>query len=85
MVNIALEELVEAGVEPSAFSSLDDLTSRIRGEANAGICVGIFGSLGEDHCKWLLGMVTESGVNGRKLVQSAQAGCEGSDLIALQA
>lgn len=37
LINVALERLVQAGLELPAFSTLDAIESRIRGEVNVQI------------------------------------------------
>ncbi|AKA09285.1 hypothetical protein SAZ_42230 [Streptomyces noursei ZPM] len=41
LINIALEKVVEAGLELPGFSTFDKMASKIRTEVNASICVGI--------------------------------------------
>ncbi|TGN74290.1 DUF4158 domain-containing protein [Streptomyces griseoluteus] len=41
LINIALEKVVGAGLELSAFSTLDAMTSTVRKEVNASICTGM--------------------------------------------
>ncbi|SCK63109.1 protein of unknown function [Streptomyces sp. AmelKG-E11A] len=41
LINIALEKVVEAGLELPAFSTLDAMASTVRKEVNASICAGI--------------------------------------------
>jgi hypothetical protein len=54
LINVALEKLVEAGVELPAFSTLDHMASTVRAEVNAGICAGIWERIGEGHRAGLL-------------------------------
>jgi hypothetical protein len=51
---VALEKLVEAGMELPAFSTLDHMASTVRAEVNAAICAGIWERAGEDHRAGLL-------------------------------
>ena len=46
LINIALERLVEGCFELPAFSTLDEMASRIRGEVNGEIFAGIAGRAG---------------------------------------
>ncbi|MBT2453046.1 DUF4158 domain-containing protein [Streptomyces sp. ISL-43] len=41
LINIALEKVVEAGLELAGFSTFDKMASKIRTEVNASICAGI--------------------------------------------
>lgn len=41
LINIALEKVVEAGLELPAFSTFDSMASTVRKEVNASICAGI--------------------------------------------
>lgn len=41
LINIALEKVVEAGLELPGFSTFDKMASKIRAEVNASICTGI--------------------------------------------
>ncbi|TWF92197.1 uncharacterized protein DUF4158 [Streptomyces brevispora] len=41
LINIALEKVVEAGLELPGFSTFDKMASKIRAEVNASICAGI--------------------------------------------
>ncbi|MGW7824665.1 DUF4158 domain-containing protein [Streptomyces puniciscabiei] len=41
LINVALEKVVEAGLELPGFSTLDKMASKIRAEVNASICLGI--------------------------------------------
>jgi TnpA family transposase len=54
LINVALEKLVEDGLELPAFSTLDHMASAVRAEVNAGICAGIWERTGEDHRAGLL-------------------------------
>ncbi len=46
LINVALEKLTQAGLELPAFSTLDAMESKVRGEVNAQICKGIWVRLG---------------------------------------
>ncbi|ROQ77246.1 Tn3 transposase DDE domain-containing protein [Streptomyces sp. CEV 2-1] len=76
LINIALEKLVEAGLELPAFSTLDAMASALRGEVNAAICVGIHDRLSEAHRARLLGLLDVLGLDGKtpfnRLKQPAQ-------------
>lgn len=45
LINIALEKVVEAGLELPGFSTFDKMASKIRTEVNASICLGIHDSM----------------------------------------
>ncbi|MFG2526036.1 hypothetical protein [Streptomyces sp. NPDC048527] len=42
LINIALEKVVEAGLELPGFTTLDVLAAMVRTEVNALVCVGIY-------------------------------------------
>lgn len=48
LINVALEKLTQAGLELPAFSTLDAMESKVRGEVNAQICRRIWVRLGPD-------------------------------------
>lgn len=54
LIDIALEQLVEAGLKLSAVSTLDAMASALHGEVNAAICVGVHDRLSETHRARLL-------------------------------
>ncbi|QMU69369.1 DUF4158 domain-containing protein [Streptacidiphilus sp. P02-A3a] len=54
LINVALEKLVEGGLELPAFSTLDHMASTVRAEVNTGICSGIWECVGEDRRAGLL-------------------------------
>ncbi|MFI1890782.1 Tn3 family transposase [Streptomyces jumonjinensis] len=45
LINIALEKVVEAGLELPAFSTFDAMASKIRREVNTAICDGVHGRI----------------------------------------
>ncbi|MER6016139.1 hypothetical protein [Streptomyces bluensis] len=49
LINIALEKVVEAGLELPGFTTLDALAAKVRTEVNASICAGICEQLSEAH------------------------------------
>jgi TnpA family transposase len=76
LINVALERVVAAGLELPAFSTLDAMASRVRGEVNTSICTGIHDRMsGEDHAR-MLGLLSIYGADGttafNKLKQSAR-------------
>lgn len=64
LINIALEKVVEAGLELLGFTTLDALAAKVRTEVNASICVGIYDQLSEAHWERLLA--------GRRLQSAAR-------------
>jgi TnpA family transposase len=54
LINVALEKLVEAGLELPAFSTLDHMASTVRAEVNTEICTGIWERMGEGQRAGLL-------------------------------
>ncbi|MFJ9683683.1 DUF4158 domain-containing protein [Streptomyces sp. NPDC101194] len=77
LINIALEKVVEAGLELPGFTTLDALAARVRTEVNAAICMGIYDQLSEAHRERLLALLSEKDESGttkyNKLKQSAKA------------
>ncbi|MDO0930412.1 hypothetical protein QQY66_01370 [Streptomyces sp. DG2A-72] len=41
LINVALEKVVEAGLELPAFSTFDTMAAKIRTEVNTSVCAGI--------------------------------------------
>ncbi|MFC8833316.1 Tn3 family transposase [Streptomyces griseoincarnatus] len=77
LINIALEKVVEAGLELPGFTTLDALAAKVRTEVNAAICMGIFDQLSEAHRERLLALLSEKDTSGttkyNRLKQSAKA------------
>ncbi|MEU0632244.1 Tn3 family transposase, partial [Streptomyces sp. NPDC005989] len=64
---IALEKLVEAGLEIPRFSTLDAMASTVRARVNEEILAGIRERMTEDERVRLLGLVDVVGLDGRTL------------------
>ncbi|TDU73477.1 DUF4158 domain-containing protein [Streptomyces sp. KS 21] len=77
LINIALEKVVEAGLELPGFTTLDALAAKVRTEVNAAICMGIYDQLSEAHRERLLALLWEKDTSGTtrysRLKQSAKA------------
>ena len=77
LIKIALEKVVEAGVELPGFTTLDALAAKARTEVNAGICMGVYDQLSEAHRERLLALLSEKDESGatkyNRLKQSAKA------------
>ncbi|MFI1311090.1 DUF4158 domain-containing protein [Streptomyces albidoflavus] len=77
LINIALEKVVEAGLELPGFTTLDALAAKVRTEVNAAICMGIYDRLSEVHRKRLLALLSDKDTSGttkyNRLKQSAKA------------
>jgi TnpA family transposase len=77
LINIALEKVVEAGLELPGFTTLDALAAKVRTEVNASICMGIYDQLSEAHRERLLALLSEKDTSGttkyNRLKQSAKA------------
>ena len=67
LINVALERLVEASLELPAFSTLDEMTTSIRTEANAQIFAGIVARMGPDGRQRALGLLNTAGPDGRSM------------------
>ncbi|MFJ2778644.1 DUF4158 domain-containing protein [Kitasatospora sp. NPDC087315] len=77
LINIALEKVVEAGLELLGFTTLDALAAKVRTEVNAAICMGVYDQLSEAHREQLLALLSEKDTSGttkyNRLKQSAKA------------
>ncbi|MEU7377571.1 Tn3 family transposase [Streptomyces albidoflavus] len=67
LINIALEKLVEAGLEIPRFSTLDAMASTVRGQVNEEILAGIRGRMTVEERVRLLGLTDVVGLDGRTL------------------
>ncbi len=69
LINVALEKLVEAGLELPSYSTLDHMASTVRAEANTAICAGIWERTGEAGRSGLLALldVEDLGPGGKSL------------------
>ncbi|WP_331720547.1 Tn3 family transposase (plasmid) [Streptomyces sp. NBC_00161] len=67
LINIALEKLVEAGLEIPRFSTLDAMASTVRARVNEEILAGVRERMTEDERVRLLGLVDVVGLDGRTL------------------
>jgi hypothetical protein len=67
LINIALEKLVEAGLEIPRFSTLDAMASTVRARVNEEILGGIRERMTEDERRGLLGLVDVVGLDGKSL------------------
>ncbi|MFB7512990.1 Tn3 family transposase [Streptomyces sp. NPDC056144] len=67
LINIALEKLVEAGLEIPSFSTLDAMASTVRARVNEEILAGIRERMTEDERARLLGLVDVVGLDGKTL------------------
>ncbi|MFG2115699.1 hypothetical protein ACGFRB_24235 [Streptomyces sp. NPDC048718] len=77
LINVALEKVVEAGLELPGFTTLDALAAKVRTEVNASICTGVYDRLGEADRERLLALLSEKDASGttrfNRLKQSAKA------------
>lgn len=67
LINIALEKLVEAGLEIPRFSTLDAMASTVRGQVNEEILAGIRGRMTEEERRRLLGLPDVLGLDRKTL------------------
>ncbi|MFB9586595.1 DUF4158 domain-containing protein [Streptomyces goshikiensis] len=67
LINIALEKLVEAGLEIPRFSTLDTMASTVRGQVNEEILAGIRGRMTGQERARLLGLADAIGLDGKTL------------------
>ncbi|MEU5525179.1 DUF4158 domain-containing protein [Streptomyces sp. NPDC047860] len=67
LINIALEKVVEAGLELPAFSTFDAMASTVRREVNAVICAGIHDRMSAVERAGLLRLLEERDADGTTL------------------
>ncbi|GAB2465672.1 Tn3 family transposase [Streptomyces incanus] len=67
LINIALEKVVEAGLELPGFSTFDKMASKIRTEVNASICAGIHDRMSAVQRAGLLRLLEERDSDGTTL------------------
>ncbi|WP_406356922.1 Tn3 family transposase [Streptomyces sp. NBC_01635] len=67
LINIALEKLVEAGLEIPRFSTLDAMASTVRGEVNEEILAGIRERMTGEERRWLLRLPDVIGLDRKTL------------------
>ncbi|WP_171076225.1 Tn3 family transposase [Streptomyces sp. YIM 121038] len=77
LINIALEKVVEAGLELPAFSTLDVMASKVRREVNDSICAGIHDRMSAEERAGVLRLLEEKNEDGttqyNRVKKSAQA------------
>ena len=84
LINVALERLLEASLELPAFSTLDELATRIRAEVNTGIFARSRERMGEDGRQRLQALLTAAGPGGTVDVQPAEEAGTARHLVAVQ-
>ncbi|MCX4789714.1 DUF4158 domain-containing protein [Streptomyces sp. NBC_01221] len=67
LINIALEKVVEAGLELPGFSTFDKMASKIRTEVNASICTGIHDRMSAAQRVGLMRLLEERDSDGTTL------------------
>ncbi|MFF4829502.1 DUF4158 domain-containing protein [Streptomyces sp. NPDC001312] len=67
LINIALEKVVEAGLELPGFSTFDKMASKIRTEVNASICAGVHNRMSPLQRSELLRLLEERDADGTTL------------------
>jgi TnpA family transposase len=67
LINVALEKLLEASLELPAFSTLDEMATRIRAEVNTEMFTTIAERMGEDGLQRMQALLTASGADGRSM------------------
>lgn len=77
LINIALEKVVEAGLELPAFSTFDAIASKIRGEVNTSICTGIHDRLSAVQRVELLRLLEERDRDGTTLFNRLKKAAQG--------
>ncbi|WP_371640679.1 hypothetical protein [Streptomyces virginiae] len=66
LINIALEKLVEAGLEIPRFSTLDAMASTVRAQVNEEILAGIRDRMTAEERRGLLGLPDVVGLDPRR-------------------
>ncbi|MFB7211906.1 DUF4158 domain-containing protein [Streptomyces sp. NPDC056255] len=77
LIHIALEKVVEVGLELPGFSTFDKLASKIRTEVNAAICLGIHDSMSPLRRSELLRLLEERDVDGTTLFKRLKKPAKG--------
>ncbi|WP_405779131.1 Tn3 family transposase [Streptomyces sp. NBC_00859] len=77
LINIALEKVVEAGLELPAFSTLDAMASALRKEVNAEICGGIHDRMSASERAGLLRLLEERESDGTTLYNRLKKPAQG--------
>ncbi|MFI1711440.1 hypothetical protein [Streptomyces griseoruber] len=77
LINIALEKVVEAGLEPPAFSTFDAMASTLRKEVNAEICGGIHKRMSAFERAGLLRLLEERERDGTTLYNRLKKPAQG--------
>ncbi|MEV0492267.1 DUF4158 domain-containing protein [Streptomyces atratus] len=73
LINIALEKVVEAGLELPAFSTFDAMASTLRKEVNAEICGGIHDRMSAPERAGLLRLLEERESDGTTLYNGSRS------------
>ncbi|MFE2558657.1 DUF4158 domain-containing protein [Streptomyces sp. NPDC059352] len=77
LINIALEKVVEAGLELPGFSTFDKLASKIRTEVNASICTGIHHRMSAAQRAGLMRLLEERDSDGTTLFNRLEKPAKG--------
>ncbi|MFF4283160.1 DUF4158 domain-containing protein [Streptomyces kronopolitis] len=77
LINIALEKVVEAGLELPAYSTFDAMASKIRREVNTAICDGIHDRVSPAERSGLAGLLEERDGDGTTLFNRLQRPAQG--------
>ncbi|WP_405984248.1 DUF4158 domain-containing protein [Streptomyces sp. NBC_00872] len=84
LINIALEKVVEAGLELPGFSTFDKMASKIRTEVNASIRTGVHDRMSGAQRAGLTRLLDERDGDGTTLFNRLKKPAKGPDLVALQ-
>ncbi|MEV5085815.1 hypothetical protein AB0K74_46395 [Streptomyces sp. NPDC056159] len=77
LINIALEKVVEAGLELPGFSTFDKMASKIRTGVNAWICAGIHARTSAAQRSGLLWLLEERDTDGTTLFNRSKKPAKG--------
>ncbi|WP_331754319.1 Tn3 family transposase (plasmid) [Streptomyces sp. NBC_00012] len=77
LINIALEKVVEAGLELLAFSTFDAMASKVRREVNTATCDGIHGRISPAERAGLLRLLEEREADGTTLFNRLKKPAQG--------
>jgi TnpA family transposase len=77
LINIALEKVVEAGLELPGFSTFDKMASKIRTEVNASICAGIHDRMSSAQRAGLMRLLEDRDSDGTTLFNRLEKPAKG--------
>src|SRR6266567_4739479 len=85
LINVALEKLLEASLELPAFSTLDEMATRIRTEVNTAIFTTIHERMGEDGRQRMQALLTAPGPDSRSMFNRLKKPAQRATLLRFKA